>query len=117
MVDELLRLAVWVVLALYALWIFYLAIMNLSRADQAHQLRPVALALGIPVLVVGYTMDALINVLVLTVLMLELPRELTVSERLGRHLRSLSGGWRYRVSRWVCVELLDQFDPTGKHCR
>ena len=116
MVD-LLELAGWVVLALYALWIFYLAIMNLSRADQAHQLRPVALTLGIPVLVIGYALDVLINVLVLTVLLLELPQELTVSERLGRHQRSYASGWRYRVARWVCTELLDQFDPTGRHCR
>lgn len=114
--DNALQLLSWALGAVYALWIFYLAIMNLSRADQAGQLRPVALVLGLPVLLVGYALDCLVNWLVLTVLLLELPRELTVSDRLSRHLRSFSG-WRYQVARWVCVNLLDQFDPTGRHCR
>lgn len=116
MVDQVLGWAGGLVGVLYALWIFYLAIMNLSRADQAHQLRPVALVLGVPVLLVGYMLDVLVNAVVLTVVLLELPLELTVSDRLGRHLRT-SGTWRNRVARWVCLELLDQFDPTGRHCR
>lgn len=104
-------------LGLYALWVFYLAIMNLHRANEAQKLRPVAFALGVPVLLLGYLLDVVLNVLVMTVLFLELPQELTISDRLGRHLRGVRGGWRYQVARWVCSELLDQFDPTGRHCR
>lgn len=97
----------------YALWIFYLAVMSLSRAKKAGQLHKTALVLGYPVLIVGYLLDAFVNVAVLTLILLELPRELTVTARLKRHIKT-SAGWRLAVAQWF-IPLLDPYDPSGHH--
>lgn len=98
----------------YALWVFYLAVMNLKRVKDAGKLGKVALTLGTPVLIVGLVLDLLVNVLVMTILLLEIPQETTVTARLKRHKRE-SAGWRLRVTNWFASELLDHFDPSGTH--
>ena len=103
----------WGVLLLWALWVFYLAVMTLKRAKDASLLTPTAKAFGYPVLCVGLVLDFLANVLVLTVLLVELPREGTVTSRLKRH-NSSSTGWRKAVAAWA-EPLLDPFDPSGDH--
>ena len=97
----------------YALWVFYLAVMNLKRAKDAGMLTRTAAALGYPVLFVGWILDAFVNVFVLTVLMLELPQELLVTTRLKRHNR-YGNGWRKSFARWF-EPLLDPYDPSGDH--
>lgn len=99
--------------AFYVLWVFFLAVMGLKRARDAGLLHSTARTLGMPVLVIGYVLDALVNIFVLTVVLCELPQELTVTARLKRHVRT-SQGWRLGVARWF-IPLLDPFDPSGKH--
>lgn len=98
---------------LYALWIFYLAVMSLKRSRDAGLLTRTAYAFGLPVLALGLVLDFLANVLVLTVLLFELPREGTVTSRLKRH-NATSTGWRKAVAAWA-EPLLDPYDPTGDH--
>lgn len=98
---------------LYVLWIFYLAVMNLKRARDMGLLSRTATALGTPVLIVGYLLDAVLNVVVMSLILLELPREATISQRLKRHNRD-AGGWRKAVAAWF-EPLLDPFDPSGNH--
>lgn len=100
------------VASLYVLWVLYLAVMNLKRVRDAGALPKPALVLGVPVLVVGLIVDLFCNVL-LSVVLLELPRETTVTARLKRHNRD-SGGWRKKVAAWFEV-ILDPFDPSGDH--
>ena len=97
----------------YALWIFYLAVMNLKRAKDAGQLTTTAKALGYPVLIVGYLLDCFVNFTVMTVLLLELPQETTVTSRLSRHLNE-GEGWRKAIAAWA-APLLNPFDPSGRH--
>lgn len=97
----------------YLLWILFLAVMNLARAKEAGKLTKTATILGTPVLIVGYVLDFLINVLVMTIVLLEPPGEMTVSERLKRHNRE-STGWRKAVAQWF-EPLLDPYDPDGDH--
>lgn len=99
--------------AFYQLWIFYLAVMSLKRAKEAGLLHKTARIFGLPVLVAGYILDALVNLIVLTFVLLELPRELTVTARLKRHIRE-SKDWRLNVALWF-VPLLDPYDPSGRH--
>jgi hypothetical protein len=101
------------ILSLYALWLFYLAVMALKRARDAGQLTTVAYVLGLPMLVVGLALDVLVNWFVMTLLLLELPREATVTARLRRHKGDPE--WRGKVSRWFALHLLDTFDPSGRH--
>ena len=100
-------------LLLYALWVFFLAVMSLKRAKDAGLLTRTAKCFGYPVLFVGLLLDFLANTFVLTVLLAELPREGTVTSRLKRH-NLHSTGWRKAVAAWA-EPLLDPYDPSGDH--
>lgn len=112
MVTALMALA-WAFFGSYALWLFFLAAMNLKRVRDAGLLHPSALALGTPVLIVGLALDFVVNVTVFTLLLCEWPRETTVTARLKRHNRA-GAGWRKKVSA-LFEPLLDPFDPAGDH--
>lgn len=99
--------------AFYVLWVLYLAVMNLKRVKDAQGLHRNALVLGTPLLLVGYLLDTILNWTVMTIVLLELPRETTVSARLKRH-NTDKGGWRLSVVRWF-ETILDPFDPSGDH--
>lgn len=100
-------------LALWMLWVFFLACMNLKRAKEAGQLTKTALILGTPVLWIGYLLDAFVNITLMTVVMWELPKEWLVTDRLARHHKT-STGWRLAVVLWF-EPLLDPYDPSGDH--
>jgi hypothetical protein len=121
------RAAVYPALSLYTLWLFYLAVMTLLRARAAGTLTPVAYRLALPMVALGITIDVLVNIFVMTALMLELPKwrrnpaarfgvevEWTVTARLSRHIHD-GAGWRQAIALWMGANLLDQFDPSGKH--
>ena len=97
----------------YALYVFYAAVMNVKRVRNAGKLTPLGYAFGYPTLLIGYTLDVLCNVFVMTVVFAELPRETTVTARMKRHNRT-STGWRKRVVQFF-EPLLDPLDPSGDH--
>ena len=97
----------------YALWIFYLAVMSLKIAKEADLLTTTTKVLGYPVLFIGYVLDCFVNTTVMTVVLFELPQEMTVTARLKRHNQT-SRGWRKAVAVWA-EPLLDPFDPSGNH--
>lgn len=97
----------------YGLYIFYCAIMNLKRVQRMGKLTPVGKVLGLPVLIVGGALDVACNVLVMTVLLAELPKEWLVTTRLQRHNRE-STGWRLMVVKFF-EPVLDPLDPDGDH--
>jgi hypothetical protein len=99
--------------ASYALWILFMAVMNLKRVRDMGKLGTLSKVFGYPVLVVGYALDVLVNVTLMTVLFLEIPRETTVTARLKRHNRTGSG-WRQRLAAWF-EPLIDPYDPSGDH--
>lgn len=101
---------------IYVLWLFYLAVMNLQRARDNGTLTGAAYALGLPILYVGLVLDCLVNVVVLTILFLEIPEEALVTARLSRHIEG-SAGYRQKLASWFCTNLLDAFDPSGCHCK
>lgn len=104
-------------LSLYVLWIFFLAVMNLSRCRENGTLTKAALYLGYPVLLIGYALDVLVNLTILTVLFFEFPTGWTVTGRLKDHIyRDVPGGWREKLAGWLCANLLNSFDPDGRHC-
>lgn len=100
---------------IYATWVAYLAIMALIRARDEKRLTKVALWLAYPVVVIGLLLDFTLNVTVGTALFLEPPREWLLSPRLSRLIET-DPGWRGDLAAWVCVHLLDTFDPDGRHC-
>jgi len=100
-------------LCLYCLWIFYLAVMSLKRAKDSNMLTKTATAFAYPVLITGLFLDFIANIFVMTPMLLEFPRETTVTARLKRHNKE-STGWRKAIAAWA-EPLLDPFDPSGDH--
>ena len=92
-------------------WVFYLALMNLKRHKD--NLSDVALFMGRQVLFVGFMFDFTLNML-MTIPFMQAPRELVLTSRLKRNMSDT--GYRGKLARWICTELLDRFDPSGKHC-
>lgn len=108
--------AVWVTIAAtYALWVLYLAAMNLRRAREAGRLFRVTAVLAMPVIGVAVAIDVLLNLVLGTLVFLDRPREWTVSARLERYLPGHD--WRAPLAFWVAEHLLDPFDPSGTHLR
>lgn len=88
--------------------------MNLKRARDADKLPLPALVLGMPILIIGYFLDVLVNVTVCSLVVLDWPRELTVSSHLARLIRT-GTPYQQTVARWMARNLLDAFDPSGNH--
>jgi hypothetical protein len=99
-------------LAVWAAWVFYLAVMSLSRHRK--QMTLPAKIIGYPTLVVGVVLDVAINWTVGTLIFVSPPKEFLLTARLKRHIRE--GGWRGTMARWVCHNFLNVFDPGGSHC-
>jgi hypothetical protein len=99
----------------YALWLFYLAIMHLARAREASTLSRPALYLGYPLFLIGYLLDVFVQVAIASVVFLDPPRDWTLTGRLKRYIAGPEG-WREKVAIWMCSHLLNAFDPDGRHC-
>lgn len=111
------EMAAWGLGLTYALWIFFLAVMNLSRAREAGTLQSLALLAAYPVLWVGLILDLIVNLFIASPLLLDFPRETTVTAKLGRLIRTKPDSWRGKCAFWFCSVFLDTFDPSGKHCK
>lgn len=96
----------------YALYVFYSAVMNIKRVRDAGKLTTFGKVLGYPTLLIGLVLDLLVNVLVMSIILLEIPREWTVTSRLKRH--QASTGWRLAVVKFF-EPVLDPLDPSGDH--
>lgn len=103
------------ILNLYLFWILYLAITNLQRAYKAKTLRKPALILGYPILGFGLVLDFLMNMIVFSIVFLEIPRQLLVTQRLKLHIKN-NDGWRATLANWICNNFLNAFDANGSHC-
>lgn len=111
-------------LALYGLWILYLAERNLERARIEGTLTTAARYLFMPVFVIGYLLDVILNITVFSLLVLDVPREWTITSHVGRILNTpitpntlnKLDAWRFSFCDFLCRHLLDPFDPSGNHC-
>lgn len=107
-------MALYAFASLYALWVLFLAVMNLKQAKDAGRLHKTARAFGVPILIAGYLLDCFVQMTVAVVIFAEWPRELTVSGRVNRLIES-GGGWRKREAQWFRDVLLAPFDRSGGH--
>jgi len=107
--------ALLLLIAPWILWALYVLIMGLYRAHLEKRLTTTTYLLGAPWLAIGYAVDVLVNLTAASLIFLEPPFELLVTDRLQRHAHALHG-WRHRLAVWICTRVLDPFDPTGTHC-
>lgn len=103
-------------LYLWAFWFVYILVMGLYRAQLQGRLKGVVFVLALPAVITGYLMDIVCNATIASVLFLDPPRQWMVTHRLQGYMRHQPNQWRGRLATWVCHNLLDYFDPTGKHC-
>lgn len=99
----------------WVLYLFYAAVMNLKRARDEGKMTPAMKVFGLPMLYVGLLLDVFVNLIPVSLLLLELPKEWLVTSRFSRHIKKT--GWRSRVAKWFCTNLLDSLDPSGCHCK
>ena len=97
----------------YGLYVFYAAVMNIKRVRDMGKLTTMGKVLAYPTLVIGLVLDLLVNWFVMTVILVEIPRELTVTSRLKRHHKE-STGYRLAVVKFF-EPVLDPLDPSGDH--
>ncbi len=97
-------------------WFWYLAAMHLKHNKD--KLNWVVKFFGYPWFLVALIIDVLFNIIVATILFLELPRpqdkEWLFTARVSRHIKGT--GWRQKEAIFWCKYLLDPFDPSGNHC-
>ena len=98
---------------LYLFFIMYVASMNMVRAHKVHSLTTIQWVLCVPFIAISLIVDILHNVFLFSFIFGKFPRELTVTERLKRHVFEYS--WRGKLARWFGNELLNAFDHTGNH--
>jgi hypothetical protein len=100
---------------LWALWILYIAMMNIKRIAATETMPLRVKLLVYPTVAVFEIVEFVANVVVCTVIFLDLPREVRVSDRLRRYYRRPTKyGWRLHIVLFI-KPMLDPFDPTGPH--
>ena len=108
------ELAVFSYISGVVLWVFYLAAMKLKAHKK--ELTGTAKFFGYQVIFVGLVIDVAFNIVVGSILFMALPvGGLTFTSRLIHYKNS--GGYRGKVQKWFCGNLLDMFDPSGPHCK
>jgi hypothetical protein len=105
-------------------FVHFSAVMNLQRARDTNKLTKLQRPFGYTALGVGLILDVTLNVLACIFVLWTLPRDALLTMTLIRYKRNGPGTsrlsrWRYKVSSWVCAEMLDTLDPhpSGCHCR
>ena len=96
-----LELAAFLLIALYVA--FVLTMRFKLRKEQRGYLTTKEKLIAYPVLAVGYPLDVLVNLTIASVLFLDPPKELTVSDRLERYIFGIDGryGWREGLAMWI----------------
>lgn len=95
------------VLSPFFLWVYYLAVMGLKQ-NRAN-LKGLTLYAAAATLAIGYALDAYVNLVFMSLVLMELPKETTVTARLKRHYK-LDGTWGKRVAVWF-IPFLEPYDP------
>jgi len=96
-------------------WLIYTAVMRLKQVKEAGNLTTAQKAFGYPWLLVGYVLDVLTNAIVGSIVLMERPKEWTLSSRLWRLSNDDTAGWRQKVALAVRKGLLDAIDGEGIH--
>lgn len=95
---------------------FYLLFIVTMAAKAVWKDLPIAVkCLLAPASLVAVLMDVIFNVFIATFIFMDLPEEYMFTHRLNRY-KNGNSGWRTKVAKWLCLNLLDPFE-LGGHCR
>lgn len=101
--------------SLLCFWSLYLSVSSLFLAYQNKKIPKAVIPLAYIVLAVGAMVDMVMNFTLFTLIFLDIPKEILVTKRLKRYIKSYVG-WRYKLAMWICGNLLNPFDKSGNHC-
>lgn len=100
----------------FGTWLFYLAAQSVQ--PRKRELHPVARLHAYVLVAIGLALDAVLNVVVASVLFLKLPQDVLLTGRLIRYKNDAAErAWRRKLAVWICEHLLDVFDADGCHCQ
>lgn len=95
-------------------FIFFVAIMKMREVQsEIFRLHWSVRWVCFLILFIGLVLDTLLNVFVLTIAFVELPREFLSTARVIRH-KHYSTHWRQDMALWFCKNWLTPFDE--RHC-
>ncbi len=100
------------------LWFIYRAVMWLKRGETALRRKGgIVLIVAWFFVAIAYVLDMAYTLIWGTLMFLDLPRELTFTARLKRYQRDISYAlFQRRLADFFCEELLNPYDPSGRHC-
>jgi hypothetical protein len=108
---------------LWCFWVLYVATMAVYRLHLAGELKAattskVTLALCYSLVGIAVLVDAIAQYTVASLVFLEFPDrgEHLVTDRLQRHMARTTANWRSSLADWICLHILDLFDPSRNHC-
>lgn len=104
---------IYLLINLYLFFIMYVASMGMIRAHAEKKLNPVLWALCVPFVAVSLIIDVLNNLILFSLIFFEIPKELTVTDRLKRHYCQPT--IRGKLATWIGDTLLNPFDHSGNH--
>lgn len=103
-----------VYLVLLVTWIFYVAVMHLKAKRET--MSPVAKVNAYVALIVfGYPLDVIANVIASLLVFQRLPKAWLLTGTLKWWIAS-DDERRAKWAGYICRDLLNPFDPSGKHC-
>lgn len=105
-----------ILLYFYISWILYVIIMGSYRAHLSERLSGFNKYMAIPLVLLGVLFDIVGNILIATILFLDIPRELLFTDRLKRYKNIEGTALRKRIALYICDSILDPFDPRNNHC-
>lgn len=93
------------------LWVFFVNVMTWKKHENKipKYVKPLLYFIA----AIGYIWDVLFNITFGSIMFLELPQELTLSERIRRLLLT-DRGWRFAMGYWICKHLIEPWDQG--HC-
>jgi hypothetical protein len=100
----------------WASWALYVFSMGIYRAYLNRKLVGLNLVMAWPIVAVAFTIDVLANITIASLIFLDPPEELLVTNRLQRYMAGDTESWRYKIASYICDHILDIFDPNGNHC-
>jgi len=98
--------------------------MKLKAANDRHEITSKFLKFNAYLLLAtGAPIYLFLNIVVATIIFVDLPRELQFTKRCQRYIKGETGWfeitrkWRKKAATWICRVLLDPFDdPDTGHC-
>ena len=105
-------IVLYIYLSIVVFYTLYIAAINLYY--DWHDLPMWLKIAASPIMAVMVTVDTIMNLSLFTIIFLDLPHELMVTQRLERY--RTQSGWRNHIATLICTEALNPFDPTRHHC-